>query len=145
MDGDGENEIIVATDQKLMILDPNVANKNDDQFKRIGIKREVTFKTSTSSIVGRRPLKMESGYLEITQEGKTRKKVIVILTDGYVLLCFNHNLKLIWETTIDHLPPDVYFKEIAIAITPSKIRVNDKGLVVVGNTLVLKKLAEHFA
>lgn len=52
------------------------------------------------------------------------------------MLCFNHELKLLWEsTTIDELPAGFFHAEVAVTVAPHPIRIGDAGVVVVGARL----------
>jgi len=48
---------------------------------------------------GRKPVAIAVGFIDEPQEGIVRKPVIVIVTDGWNVMCYDHNLKLMWEST----------------------------------------------
>lgn len=64
-------------------------------------------------------------------------QVIVVLTDGWTVLCFDSHLRLLWESTVqDKHKTRFYFEEAAIAILPNVIESGDKGCVIVGGRQV---------
>lgn len=146
LDGDGQNEIIIATESKLMVLESTKGGRKENgEAERLPVKVETPLRRASSSVVGRRPVLVETGYLEGKQEGKIRQQVIVVLTDGFVLLCFDHKLELLWESTVVEVPAELYFREAAIFIHPSRMNLHDKGVVVVATNLAVKSVSEHFA
>jgi hypothetical protein len=47
-----------------------------------------------------------------------RKQVVVVVTAGWNIMCFDHNLKLMWETSIrEDFPHHAEIKEVAIHIS----------------------------
>lgn len=69
---------------------------------------------------GRQAVALAAGHLDgpYSEDGtkrKRRKAVVVVLTAGWSILCFDHNLKLMWETSVQVRSP--------------KIRCNEKSVV----------------
>lgn len=58
----------------------------------------------------------------------SRKQIIVVVTNGGIVLCFDNKLKLIWETYIRHS----INMEVSILITYHSIRIDDLGSVILG-------------
>ena len=55
-----------------------------------------------------------------------RKQVVVVVTAGWNIMCFDHNLRLMWETTIlREMPPHTEIREVAIHISnQTMVKVN---------------------
>ena len=50
---------------------------------------------------GRRPVALAAGEVKrIYSSGERRKQVIVVVTAGWAVMCFDHNLKKLWEDDI---------------------------------------------
>jgi outer membrane protein assembly factor BamB len=135
LDGDGLNEIVVVThDYKLMVLD-NAANSGSTP-QPLKVKAETTLIRTTGVRSGRKPVGLGSGYLQSPEANTQRKQVIVVVTDGWTVLCFSSNLKLEWESTpVDEVAHGMYHEEVAILAVPYPVRVGDLGAVVVGGRL----------
>lgn len=62
--------------------------------------------------------------------------MVVVVTDGWTVLCFNNNLKLLWESTpVDEVGHNNYHEDVAILVAPIPVRNGDTGVVVVGGTI----------
>lgn len=54
---------------------------------------------------GRRAVAMATGVIDrYYKDGTPQKQVLVVVTSGWSVLCFDHNLKKLWETNLQ-----VYF------------------------------------
>lgn len=149
VDGDGRNEIVVATtDCRIMLLDgsrmvqkkfPFDITNAEDKFTwpEAAIKVQASTLSPGSPIrKGRTPVAMASGYLVPYGAGVRRQQVIVVVLDGWNVLCFNHELRLEWESTVhEDVSPDMYLREVSILITSHIINIGDLGAVVVGGRL----------
>jgi len=99
--------------------------------------------------------------------GVVRKQVIVVLTDGWTVLLFDNQLKLLWESTVRHrspppvltrpgdlaahlppvvlassresLPPQLYHSEAALVVAPVPVRIGDAGVIVAAARLSRKQ------
>lgn len=50
---------------------------------------------------GRRPVAMATGFVDrIHGHGEIRKQVLVVVTSGWSVMCFDHNLKKLWENNL---------------------------------------------
>ena len=52
---------------------------------------------------GRRPVALATGFIDRVRPGVKRKQVVVVLTESFTVLCFDHRLRLLWETTLNHM------------------------------------------
>lgn len=61
-----------------------------------------------------------------------RKSVIVVLTAGWSLLCFDHNLRLLWENPLATDFPRTWApREVAILVLSHALQPGDRGLIVI--------------
>ncbi|KAK5577541.1 hypothetical protein RB653_002484 [Dictyostelium firmibasis] len=150
LNGDGLNEIIYVTnDFKIRILDtvtPNNienfrfnTNENDNGDQKSLLELPILYESSLLSDVGlatgRRPIAIKTGYSKHQIPGEKRQQIIVVVTDGWAVLCFNDKLKKLWESyASDEVLPGHYQSEISITILPTKIP-DDKGIVIVGGRM----------
>lgn len=50
---------------------------------------------------GRRAVAMATGVIDrYYKDGTPQKQVLVVVTSGWSVLCFDHNLKKLWETNL---------------------------------------------
>ena len=87
---------------------------------------------------GRRPVALAVGQLDpprIAANGtapSARKAAVVVLTAGWSLLCFDHNLQLLWENALgDSLPQSWAPREVALLVASHPLHPGDRGLVIV--------------
>ena len=85
-------------------------------------------------IAGGRPVAMKAGAID---SARPNELSVVIVTDGWLVLCFDSSLRLRWETSVmsEPLPMWLRFREAAIALIDQPVRVGDTGAVVVGGRL----------
>ncbi|XP_024542548.1 uncharacterized protein LOC9648148 [Selaginella moellendorffii] len=138
LNADGRNEVIVAThDSKLLVLDPH-SKLNEDGFSEARTVTEVSLLPEKVRIsAGRRPVAMAAGVIQRSyNEGKPRKQVLVVVTAGWVIMCFDHNLKKLWESSVqDDFPHGAFHKEVSISISNFTLRHGDTGLIIVGGSM----------
>lgn len=71
----------------------------------------------------------------------TRKQVIVVLTASWQLLCFDHNLQLLWESSLQHeFPGHTVQREVAILVTNHTMLADDHGTVIVGVSMEIEQM-----
>jgi hypothetical protein len=49
---------------------------------------------------GRRAVAMAVGIVDRDKPGQTQKQVLVVVTSGWSVMCFDHNLKKLWENNL---------------------------------------------
>jgi hypothetical protein len=70
-----------------------------------------------------------------------RKQVVVAVTADWTVMCFNHNLKLLWEYNLQHdFPHHAAIREVAVLVTNHTVNQGDRGMVVVGGSIELGDL-----
>ncbi|KAK9806239.1 hypothetical protein WJX72_006852 [[Myrmecia] bisecta] len=142
LNGDGQTEIILATHTgKVQVLSPRAAGRAGDGFAKAAVIATVTLKPEDVEDRLRsayRPIALRTGYLDPLPTELVRalrKQVVVVVTAGYHILCYDHNLKLLWATDIAEEYPHHHqapVREIAIHISNHTMRESDRGVVVVG-------------
>lgn len=89
---------------------------------------------------GRRPIAMAVGNVDRSyRPGEVRKQVLVVVTSGWSVMCFDHNLKKLWEHNLqDDFPHAAHHREVAISITNYTLKHGDAGLVIVGGRMEMQ-------
>ena len=49
---------------------------------------------------GRRPVALSTASLSEPKEGELPQQSIVVVTNGWTVLCYNHKLRLQWESSV---------------------------------------------
>ncbi|KAJ8465036.1 hypothetical protein OPV22_027588 [Ensete ventricosum] len=138
LNGDGKSEILVAThDAKIQVLGPH-RRRVDEGFTEARVLAEVSLlpdKIRISS--GRRPVALAAGVVDRSyKHGEMRKQVVVVVTSGWLVMCFDHNLKKLWENNLqDDFPHGAHHREIAISISNYTLKHGDAGLIIVGGRM----------
>lgn len=160
LDGDGVVDVLVATPAgTLQLLDTSVlhaaalADMSDDVdgWRSLPLRAEASLLSRSVRVAsGRRPVAMASGYLEhersapgLGARGAARQQVIVVLTDGWAVLCFNASLHLLWESAVAdaELSALVSIREAALTVQPWALEPGATGVVLVAARLAAHTLA----
>lgn len=141
LDGDGRNELIVATrDPKLKVLDPQHPVSGEKHGLPPGqmvlrMKAETTLLSQAKVRSGRQAVAMATGHIHPASV-IGRRKVVAVLLQDWTVMCFDHHLKLLWESNpVKAKISSAHHREATISITPSQLRPYDTGLVVVGGSM----------
>ncbi|CAO2828082.1 unnamed protein product [Amaranthus hypochondriacus] len=141
LNGDGKNEVLVAThDSKIQVLEPHV-RRVDEGFSEARVLAEVTLLPDKVRVAsGRRAVSMATGFIDRTyRQGQPRKQVVVVVTSGWSVMCFDHNLKKLWEVNLqEDFPHNAHHREVAISISNYTIKHGDTGLVIVGGRMEMQ-------
>jgi hypothetical protein len=73
---------------------------------------------------GRRPVTMAVGFLDPPpqQRNKLRKQVVVVVTADWTIMCFDHNLELLWENNVqEDFPHHASIREVAYPLIPTHL------------------------
>eukprot|EP00823_Brevimastigomonas_motovehiculus_P006167 TRINITY_DN4981_c0_g1_i1.p1 TRINITY_DN4981_c0_g1~~TRINITY_DN4981_c0_g1_i1.p1 ORF type:complete len:882 (-),score=169.57 TRINITY_DN4981_c0_g1_i1:218-2863(-) len=143
LEGDGHNEIILATrEPKLKIFDAVNTGGNE----QLVLRKEVSLLATTMVKTGRQPIALATGYIEPYNPLKSRAQVIVVVTDGWSILCFDDKLRLLWERTVDNGDlSDNFLSEVAVVINSHRMLANDtmgSGVIVVGGRLEPREMMD---
>lgn len=138
LNGDGKKEILVAThDAKIQVLEPH-ARRVDEGFSEARVLSEITLlpdKTRVAS--GRRAVAMATGVIDrIYKHGQVQKQVLVVVTSDWSVMCFDHNLKKLWEENLqEDFPHNAHHREISISVSNYTLKHGDAGLIIVGGRM----------
>ncbi|CAK9320713.1 unnamed protein product [Citrullus colocynthis] len=141
LNGDGKKEVLVAThDAKILVLEPH-SRRVDEGFSHARVLTEVSLlpaKVRISS--GRRPVAMATGVIDRhPRQGQPVTQVLVVVTSGWSVMCFDHNLNKLWETNLqEDFPHNAHHREIAISISNYTLKHGDSGLVIVGGRMEMQ-------
>lgn len=74
----------------------------DEGFSQARVLAEVSLLPDKVRITtGRRPVAMATGVIDRNYNPREpRKEVLVVVTSGWSVMCFDHNLKKLWETNL---------------------------------------------
>lgn len=83
------------------VLEPH-ATRVDEGFSEARVLAEISLLPDKIRIsTGRRAVAMAVGYVDrVYKHGEIRKQVLVVVTSGWSVMCFDHNLKKLWETNL---------------------------------------------
>ncbi|KAL6959989.1 hypothetical protein U1Q18_040135 [Sarracenia purpurea var. burkii] len=141
LNGDGKKEILVAThDAKIQVLEPH-DNRVDEGFSEARVLAEVTLLPDKIRIAsGRRAVAMATGVIDRNyKHGQVQKQVLVVVTSGWSVMCFDHNLQKLWETNLqEDFPYNAHHREIAILISNYTLKHGDSGLVIIGGRMEMQ-------
>ena len=72
----------------------------DEGFSEARVLAEVSLLPDKVRIAsGRRAVAMATGVIDRTyKHGEVQKQVLVVVTSDWTVMCFDHNLKKLWET-----------------------------------------------
>ncbi|KAL9241667.1 hypothetical protein vseg_015750 [Gypsophila vaccaria] len=138
LNGDGKKEVLVAThDAKIQVLEPHT-RRVDEGFSEARVLAEVSLLPDKVRVAsGRRAVAMATGVIDRSyKQGVPQKQVLVVVTSGWSVMCFDHNLKKLWESNLqEDFPHNAHHREIAISISNYTIKHGDTGLVIVGGRM----------
>lgn len=141
LNGDGKKEILVAThDAKIQVLEAH-DRRVDEGFSEARVLAEVPLLPDKVRVAsGRRAVAMATGVVDrFYKPGQVQKRVLVVVTSGWSVMCFDHNLKKLWETNLqEDFPHNAHHREIAISITNYTLKHGDAGLVIVGGRMEMQ-------
>ena len=95
---------------------------------------------------GRRAVALAAGHIDppVAKDAsvkKTNKGVVVVVTAAWHVLCFDHNLKLMWENSLQaEFPRHARVAEVAVLVSNATMFEGDRGSVVVGGRVELGDL-----
>lgn len=74
----------------------------DEGFSEARVLAEVTLLHDKIRVAsGRRAVAMATGVIDrYYKQGQPQKQVLVVVTSGWSVICFDHNLKKLWEENL---------------------------------------------
>ncbi|KAI8476096.1 MAG: hypothetical protein J3K34DRAFT_285487 [Monoraphidium minutum] len=156
LNGDGGLEVVVVThDYNLQLIKPQPPGRAGEGFAPAEVLAQVSLLPGKISIgLDRHPVALAAGYLDPEPREKVRpprKQVLAVVTAGWRVMLYDHNLALMWEGDagggggVLSGRGRARLHEVAVAVTPHRVRGSDRGLVVVGGAAALSVLAEEAA
>ncbi|MED6149605.1 hypothetical protein PIB30_064076 [Stylosanthes scabra] len=140
LNGDGKKEVLVAThDAKIQVLEPH-SRRVDEGFSEARVLAEVSLLPDKIRVTsGRRPVAMATGYIDRYKTGQQQKQVLVVVTSGWSIMCFDSNLQKLWENNLqEDFPHNAHHREVAISISNYTLKHGDTGLVIVGGRMEMQ-------
>nr|KYP66914.1 hypothetical protein KK1_013225 [Cajanus cajan] len=140
LNGDGKKEVLVAThDAKIQILEPH-SRRVDEGFSEARVLAEVSLLPDKVRVMsGRRPVSMATGYIDRYKIGQPQKQVLVVVTSGWSVMCFDSNLQKLWENNLqEDFPHNAHHREVAISISNYTLKHGDTGLIIVGGRMEMQ-------
>lgn len=142
LEGDSVNEIVLLSNdlQHLNVLAmPSPTEKNDRTLAHVAVKYKVElFLNERMKGHRSKPHVMNVGFVEpYLSMLQIRKQIIVVVTDDWQVLCYSHNLKLLWHQELQLPVSDlqaIEVKSLAVLVSPFTIEKKHKGLVVVAGS-----------
>lgn len=146
LNGDGRREVIVATeDARIVIVDQPDFEDPSGEWSRAGILWQASLTPTHVRIAsGRRAVSITAGYVDPPPAvgAPPRKGIIVVVTAGWSVLAFDHNLRLLWENSLsEEFPPRATVREVAALVTNHSMRTQDRGMVLIGGSVELGDLS----
>uniref|UniRef100_A0A0E0MDH5 FG-GAP repeat-containing protein n=1 Tax=Oryza punctata TaxID=4537 RepID=A0A0E0MDH5_ORYPU len=144
LNGDGKPEVLIPThDAKIQVLQPHARPSPDDaSFHDARLMADVSLLPSNVRVSsGRRPVAMAVGTVDrhYAHAHVPSKQLLVVVTSGWSVMCFDHNLKKLWEANLqDDFPHAAHHREVAISITNYTLKHGDAGLVIVGGRMEMQ-------
>ncbi|XP_050126192.1 uncharacterized protein LOC126603407 [Malus sylvestris] len=140
LNGDGKKEVLIAThDAKIQVLEPH-SRRVDEGFSNARVLAEVSLlpdKIRISS--GRRAVAMATGVIDKLRPGQRPRQVLVVVTSGWSVMCFDSNLQRLWKVDLqEDFPHNAHHREIAISISNYTLKHGDTGLVIVGGRMEMQ-------
>lgn len=117
LNGDGKKEILTVThDLELHLLSPQLASRFEQGFAPATVKGTKKIEIPTVLKGARAPLAMKAGYIDPPEHDFVhvqRKMVVVVVTRGWVVVCLDHNLNVLWQTSVhDRFPRHSTTREV---------------------------------
>ncbi|KAJ7953063.1 FG-GAP repeat-containing protein [Quillaja saponaria] len=140
LNGDGKKEVLVAThDAKIQVLEPH-GRRADEGFSEARVLAEVSLLPDKIRVsTGRRAVAMAAGYIERHRGGQPQKQVLVVVTSGWSVMCFDSNLRKLWENNLqEDFPHNAHHREVSISISNYTLKHGDIGLVIVGGRMEMQ-------
>lgn len=147
LEGDSINEIVLISNdlQHLNILAMPMINEGEDKTLAhvevktktdISLKERILGHISKPYVVG---VGFTVPYLSMIQ---IRKQIIVVATDDWQILCYNHQLDLLWHKQLALPEADfvqLEVKSLTVHISPFSIQEKHQGLVVIAGNFKYKQ------
>jgi hypothetical protein len=96
----------------------------------VGAVRPASFKNASSSVASKKNIRRS---MPSNSRNGSRKGVVVVVTEGWHVVCFDHNLRVMWERALwEDFPRHAKPREAAVLVTAAAVFEGDRGTVIVG-------------
>jgi hypothetical protein len=96
----------------------------------VGAVRPASFGNASSSVASKTNIRRS---VPSNSRKGSRKGVVVVVTEGWHVVCFDHNLKVMWERALwEDFPRHAKPREAAVLVTAAAVFEGDRGTVIVG-------------
>ncbi|KAI5013643.1 hypothetical protein ZWY2020_037156 [Hordeum vulgare] len=112
-----------------------------DDFHEALVMAEISLLPANVRVaVGRRPVAMAVGTVDRSyKQADVRKQVLIVVTSGWAVMCFDHNLKKLWEVSLgDDFPHAAHHREVAVSVTNYTLKHGDARHVIVGGRMEMQ-------
>ncbi|XP_005100799.1 uncharacterized protein LOC101859492 [Aplysia californica] len=142
LEGDGVNEIVLVSNDLVhlnVLAMPLRSEEEDKTLAHVMVKHkaEMMFKGRSKGHIPR-PHTVGVGFIEpYLSMMQIRKQVIVVVTDDWQVLCYSHELKLLWYQQLPLPSVDlesIEVKSLSVLVSPFTIEKKHKGLVVIAGS-----------
>ncbi|KAK7367346.1 hypothetical protein VNO80_09357 [Phaseolus coccineus] len=140
LNGDGKKEVLVATnDAKIQVLEPRT-RRVDEGFSEARVLFDVSLLPDKVRVMsGRRPVAMATGIIDRYKIGQPQKQVLVVVTSGWSVMCFDSNFQKLWENNLqEDFPHNAHHREVSISISNYTLKHGDTGLIIVGGRMEMQ-------
>ncbi|CAI8598622.1 unnamed protein product [Vicia faba] len=126
-------------DAKIQILEPH-SRRVDEGFSEARVLAEVSLLPDKVRVMsGRRPVAMATGYIDRHKIGQPHKQVLVVVTSGSFVMCFDSNLQKLWENNLqEDFPHNAHHREVSISVSNYTLKHGDTGLIIVGGRMEMQ-------
>ena len=103
----------------------------------VGVGRVLPARNASS--LNERPVTRSNVHKEVVHKG-----VVVVVTEGWHVVCFDHNLRVMWERALGgDFPKHAKPREAAVLVTAAALFKGDRGTVIVGGRVDLGVIDEE--
>ena len=145
LDDDGRPEVLVCTrDGRLLLLDPappaRMPASRATKWRQLPVRAEASLRSHVGLEAGRRPVALQAGVLRAVHPPERRLQVVVVLTEDWSVLAFDHELRPLWEHSLGSRGTAAVrprrFVEASILVASAPVYAGDDGVVVVAGRTV---------
>jgi len=109
--------VVVTKDPEVRIYEyqEGLRTQGDEQTKEVDgsqglvLKKRQTLLLQTRVGARRQPAALAAGYLDLADSPTPRKMFVVVLTQGWDIICLDSGLNVMWEASVSKKIPDGYF------------------------------------
>jgi hypothetical protein len=117
LNGDGIKEVLLVTHSlQLHLIAPQPPTRASQGFAPAIVKGKQPVEVSSVLLGDKQPVALAAGYIDAPADDMVhapRKMVVVIVTAGWLVICLDHNLNVLWEKSVHgHFPHHASMREV---------------------------------